>query len=173
MTDQVLRGRQVTLEPISELHAGVVRRILRTPEVWHRWGDDNIDATWPLEETDEVRYAVQESGVTVGLIQYGEELDPKYRHANVDIFLDPKVHGRGLGRDAITTLVNHLLGARRHHRIVIDPAADNEAAIRCYAAVGFQPVGRMRKYERDASGQAWHDGILMELIDQDVRALAH
>jgi len=25
--------------------------------------------------------------------------------------------------------------------VVIDPAADNEAAIRCYPAVGFRPAG--------------------------------
>ena len=30
--------------------------------------------------------------------------------------------------------------------------------------VGFKPVGVMRRYERDANGKDWHDGLLMELL---------
>jgi aminoglycoside 6'-N-acetyltransferase len=48
--------------------------------------------------------------------------------------------------------------------LVIDPAADNAAAIRCYAAVGFRPVGIMRNYERDVDADTWHDGLLMDLL---------
>jgi hypothetical protein len=58
---------------------------------------------------------------------------------------------------------------RGHHRLVIDPAADNEPAIRCHAAVGFRPVGIMRRYEHDADGTGWHDGLLMDLLAEDLR----
>jgi hypothetical protein len=51
-----------------------------------------------------------------------------------------------------------------HHRITIDPAAENAAAIRAYEKVGFRPVGVMRRYERDVDGDGWHDGLLMELL---------
>ena len=51
---------------------------------------------------------------------------------------------------------------------MIDPAADNEPAIRCYAAVCFQPVGIMRRYERDAGGAGWHDGLLMDLLVEEL-----
>jgi aminoglycoside 6'-N-acetyltransferase len=60
-------------------------------------------------------------------------------------------------------LVRHLIESRGHHRLTIDPAAANERAIRCYAAVGFERVGVMRQYERAADG-SWHDGLLMELL---------
>ncbi|MGH3974999.1 MAG: GNAT family N-acetyltransferase, partial [Pseudonocardiaceae bacterium] len=103
-----------------------------------------------------------------GLVQYGEEEEPAYRHASIDIFLDPRVHGRGLGRDAVHTLARYLVRDRKHHRLVIDPAADNEPAIRCYAAVGFRPVGVMRRYERDADGTGWHDGLLMDLLAEEL-----
>ena len=56
------------------------------------------------------------------------------------------MHGRGLGSDAVRTLARHLFAEHRHHRLVIDPAADNTAAIGCYAKVGFRPVGVMRRY---------------------------
>ena len=48
--------------------------------------------------------------------------------------------------------------------LTIDPAAANTAAIRSYERVGFRPVGVMHAYERDANGDRWHDGLLMELV---------
>ncbi len=66
----------------------------------------------------------------------------------------------------------YLVGERSHHRLTIDPAADNEPAIRCYAPVGFRPVGVMRRYERDAEGGHgggdWHDNLLMDLLTEDL-----
>ena len=50
---------------------------------------------------------------------------------------------------------------------MIDPATDNEAAIRAYAKVGFRRVGVMRQYERGPDG-SWHDGLLMELLADEL-----
>ena len=61
-------------------------------------------------------------------------------------------------------VVELLLRERGHHRITIDPAASNEAAIRCYSKAGFTPVGVMRLAERDADGRGWHDSLMMELV---------
>jgi aminoglycoside 6'-N-acetyltransferase len=55
--------------------------------------------------------------------------------------------------------------------VTIDPAAANTVAIRSYEKVGFRRVGVMRSYERDAGGDGWHDGLLMELLaGEEVRA---
>jgi aminoglycoside 6'-N-acetyltransferase len=62
-----------------------------------------------------------------------------------------------------------LVEERGHHRITIDPAVDNVAAIRAYEKVGFKPVGVMRRYERDVDGDGWHDGLLMELLAGELR----
>ena len=69
-----------------------------------------------------------------GLIQYGEELaDRKYRHDEpIDIFVDPALHGRGIGTAAIRQLARHLIQDRGHHRITIDPAAHNHQALPPY-----------------------------------------
>ena len=99
-----------------------------------------------------------------GLIQFNEELEPRYRHAAVDLFLDPALHGHGLGTEAVRRVVRQLIDERGHHRVTIDPAVDNGAAIRTYEKVGFRRVGVMRRYERDADGPGWHDGLLMELV---------
>ena len=50
---------------------------------------------------------------------------------------------------------------------MIDPAADNEPAIRCYSAGGFRPVEILRRYELDVDGTGWHDGLLMDLLAEE------
>jgi aminoglycoside 6'-N-acetyltransferase len=61
-----------------------------------------------------------------------------------------------------------LFTERGHHRITIDPAAANTPAIRCYEKVGFRPVGIMRRYERVREDRDWHDGLLMDLLAEDL-----
>jgi RimJ/RimL family protein N-acetyltransferase len=165
---RVLHGDKVTLVLVTAEHAPELRRILRTPEVRAIWGDEPDGNGWPFEDSSVTRFAVLVDGAVAGMVQYAEELDPMYRHASIDIFLDPAVHGRGIGRDAVRTLARHLVHDLGHHRIVIDPAAHNAAAIRAYSAVGFRPVGVMRRYERDPFGTEWHDGLLMDLLAEEL-----
>jgi RimJ/RimL family protein N-acetyltransferase/ketosteroid isomerase-like protein len=166
--DLELIGERVTLVPVRGDQIEDLRWIRRTPEVESRWGVETYGPPWPFDDPGATVFTVLVDGVVRGMIQYGEEDEPDYRHATVDLFLDPAVHGQGIGRDAVRTMVRHLFADRGHRRITIDPAADNEAAIRCYAAVGFRPVGRMRGYERDLDGRGWHDGLLMDLLADDL-----
>ena len=151
------------LRPLAEGDEAELRRIHETPEVVRWW--DVPDAGFPwTDDSDATRWTIEVDGAVAGLIQFSEELAPKYRHASIDLFLDPALHGRGLGTEAVRRVVRHLIDERGHHRITIDPAVDNSAAIRTYEKVGFKPVGVMRCYERDADGAGWHDGLLMELV---------
>ncbi|TDV50877.1 GNAT family N-acetyltransferase [Actinophytocola oryzae] len=161
----MLEGDLVELVPLTPDHLPDLRRIRRTPEVLARWGEPEDDGN----DDDVTCFTILLDGAVRGMVQYGEEDDPGYRHASIDIYVDPDVHGRGVGRDAVRTLARHLVDDRGHHRLVIDPAADNAAAIRCYAAVGFRPVGVMRQYERDNDGNGWHDGLLMDLLATELR----
>ncbi len=163
-----LRGQRVVLTPVVPEYVPELRRILATPEVRARWRDEDASPLWPFDDDSVSRFAVLLDGTVHGMVQYGEEDEPDYRHASIDIFLDPASHRRGLGRDAVDTLARYLVHHRGHHRLVIDPAADNEPAIRCYTAVGFRPVGIMRRYERDTDGIGWHDGLLMDLLAEDL-----
>jgi RimJ/RimL family protein N-acetyltransferase len=88
---------------------------------------------------------------------------------DADLFIDASVRGQGVAEAAICQAVR-LLFARGHHRIVVDLARDNIAARRVYARCGFRFVGILRHYERDApgSGHGFHDGVLMELVRDDV-----
>jgi aminoglycoside 6'-N-acetyltransferase len=168
-----LRGETVTLVQVASHHEAELRRIVQTPEVRARWGDEPDGNGWPFEDPTVTRFAVLIGTTVVGMVQYAEELDPIYRHAGIDIFLDPAVHGRGIGRDTVRAVARHLVHDLGHHRLVIDPAADNEPAIRCYTAVGFRPVGLMRRYERDPFGDEWHDGLLMDLLAEELDEQVH
>jgi aminoglycoside 6'-N-acetyltransferase len=152
------------LRPMTEADGPALLRILETPEVARWW--DEPDEGFPLtDDPDATRLVIEVDGAVGGMIQFSEELTPKYRHASIDLFLDPALHGRGLGTEAVRRIVRHLIDERGHHRITIDPAVANVAAIRAYEKAGFTPVGVMRSYERDAGGAGWHDGLLMELVE--------
>ncbi len=141
-------------------------RIRRTPEVARWWGEPDDGFPWS-DDPDCERLAIVVDGRLAGLIQFDEEPTPRYRHASIDLFLDPALHGRGLGTEAVGLLARRLIDERGHHRITIDPATGNAAAIRAYEKVGFKAVGVMRRYERDADGPDWHDALLMELLADD------
>jgi aminoglycoside 6'-N-acetyltransferase len=153
----------MVLRPLAPGDEAELLRIHATPEVARWWGEPDEGFLW-TDEPDSTRLTIDVGGSVAGMIQFSEEPDPKYRHASIDLFLDPAFHGRGLGTEAVRRVVRHLLDELGHHRITIDPAAANTAAIRAYEKVGFRPVGVMRRYERDADGEGWHDGLLMELL---------
>jgi aminoglycoside 6'-N-acetyltransferase len=153
----------MVLRPLVEGDALELRRIHATPEV-ARWWDPPEDGFPLTDDPDATRLTIEVDGAVAGMIQYSEETEPKYRHASIDLFLDPALHGRGLGTEAVRRVVRHLIDDRGHHRITIDPAAENAPAIRAYEKAGFRRVGVMRAYERDTDGDAWHDGLLMELV---------
>lgn len=154
------------LRPLRDADAPALRRIHATPEVMRWWDVPHED--FPLgDEPEATRLTIEVDGAIAGVIQFWEEPTPQYRHATIDLFLDPALHGRGLGTEAVRRVVRHLFDERGHHRITIDPAAANAAAIRAYEKVGFRPVGVMRSYERDVGGAGWHDGLLMELLTDD------
>jgi aminoglycoside 6'-N-acetyltransferase len=167
-TAPTLRGDQVILEPVGSAQIPELRRILATSEVRSRWGDEAASPDWPFDDASAVRFAIIVGSEVCGMVQYEEEDTPMYRHASIDIFVDPAVHNRGIGRDAVRTVARHLIADLGHHRIVIDPAADNEPAIRCYESVGFRPVGVMRQYEHDVDSDGWHDGLLMDLLADEL-----
>jgi aminoglycoside 6'-N-acetyltransferase len=143
--------------------------IQRQPGVARWWGEPTEEELREKADGSEgvVPFAIEVEGELVGLIEYHEEEDPMYRHAGIDIFLSEAFQGRGLGTDAVRTLARYLIRERGHHRLTIDPAVENKAAIRAYEKAGFRPVGVMRQYERLPGGD-WHDGLLMDLLADEL-----
>jgi aminoglycoside 6'-N-acetyltransferase len=167
--ERVLHGTSVMLRQLAADDIDRLAQILATAEVaawWPGYGPDRIRAEL-VDGSAVAAFVVLYEDEVVGCVQYSEEPAADYRHASIDVFLDPAWHGKGLGSDAIRTLARHLFYDRGHHRLAIDPAAANEKAIRAYERVGFRPVGVMRRYERTADG-TWQDGLLMDLLEPDL-----
>jgi aminoglycoside 6'-N-acetyltransferase len=166
-----LRGDYVALRPLRVDDFERVAEIQSESEVVGWWGPPNkAELRRQAEGSDEPKaLTIEADGELVGLIQYQEENEPDFRHAGIDLFLGARSQGRGLGTDAVRTVARYLIQERGHHRLTIDPAADNVAAIRTYEKVGFRPVGRMREYWRSPDG-TWHDGLLMDLLARELCA---
>ena len=165
-----LRGGLVRLRPLAAEDVPQLVELQSHPSVARWWGEpEDGDYEEKLDGSDGVTaFVIETEGELAGLIQYYEEDDPQYRSAGIDLFVGEAFQGRGLGTDAIRTLARHLIEDSGHHRLTIDPAAENTAAIRAYAKVGFRPVGVMRRYERDFDGDGWHDGLLMDLLADEL-----
>src|ERR1051326_6065711 len=99
-----LHGERVTLRPARESDVSALVAIRSDPEVrrWWRGGPD-LAATVAeeLADDDAHRLTIEYEDRIVGLIQWSAEEEPEYRHASIDIYLDPAVRGRGLGADAV------------------------------------------------------------------------
>jgi aminoglycoside 6'-N-acetyltransferase len=167
MIDEVLVGERVRLRPVRPDDRDALVRVFSDPTVVAWWGDagESLHDTFDPDPS-ESGFVIEVGDEVAGFIQCAEEMHRMYRHAAIDIALRAEWQGRGLGRDAVSTLVRHLFTARDHHRVTIDPAAANANAIRAYERVGFVPVGLMRKYELGPDG-VWHDGLLMDLLAED------
>lgn len=159
---RMLEGERLSLRPLADGDILRLREILTESAVARWWPPDALDG-WE-SSVDVTRMSICVEDRVSGLIQYHETDDPRYRHAGIDLFLTTELHGRGLGAEAIRLVARHLLTERGHHRLVIDPALANAAAVRCYERVGFHPVGVMRRYERDHRTGEWADGLLMEML---------
>jgi aminoglycoside 6'-N-acetyltransferase len=165
----LLRGRNVVLRPLRVNDVERVAEIQAEPGVARWWGPpDRAELRRQAEGREEEKaFAIEREGELVGLIQYYEENEPDFRHAGIDVFLAERARGRGLGTDAVRTLAQYLIDERGYHRLTVDPAADNAAAIRAYEKVGFRAVGIMREYWRSPDG-AWRDGLLMDLLAREL-----
>jgi aminoglycoside 6'-N-acetyltransferase len=163
-----LRGHHVRLRPVTRADAPTLRALLDDPAVGRWWPPPPADEDFPFDEPELVVLTIEEDGRIVGLIQFLEELEPDYRHASIDVYLGAPFHGRGLGPDAVATVVRHLIADRGHHRITIDPTVENVRAIAAYRRVGFRDVGILRQHERDHATGTWRDGLLMDLLASDL-----
>lgn len=162
-----LRGERVTLRPLEEADLDQLAEIIREPSVAQWWGE----AEEPERLRDNLRmdgdaFVIEADGELAGWLGFVEETEPEYRSVGFDISLSERFQGKGLGADALRTLIRWFAAERGHHRFTIDPNAANDQAIRAYAAVGFKPVGIIRRAEL-IDGE-WTDGLLMDLLIEEL-----
>ncbi len=154
-----LQSERLLLRPAGEKDVEPLLEILTEPEVTRWWG--SYDLARVREELPNT-YAILIEDALAGWLQIHEEQSPHFPSVALDILLSTKLHGRGYGREALKLAIKHFIDSG-HHRFTIDPAIDNERAIRSYSALGFKRVGVMRAYELTPDG-SWRNGLLMDLL---------
>ena len=164
----ILRGERVLLRPVDAEDVERLAQIGSESEVARWWGAFGVEDIRREFIDASSGFVIEVDGDVVGAIQYAEESEPMYRHASIDIFLTSPRHGQGIGSEAIRVLARYLFDKHGHHRLTIDPAVSNHAAIRAYERVGFRKVGVMRRYERGPDG-TWRDGLLMDMLREGFR----
>jgi aminoglycoside 6'-N-acetyltransferase len=107
---------------------------------------------------------VKVGGDVVGFMQFWEEEDPQARYADIDIFIAADHQERGLGSEAMTVALAHLMEERGHHRVTLTTSPENARAIHVYEKLGFRRVGVLRKSQLNAASGEWEDELLMELV---------
>ena len=127
------------------------------------WGEQTAD--WPGDDDTVEEWAIELDGEIVGFVQFAEEPDEDYRHADVDILLATRAStGRASAPTRCARSPRHLIEDRGHHRITLDDvAAQRRARSASTRRLGFRRVGITRLSERGADG-TWHDELLMELV---------
>lgn len=159
------------LRPVTRSDIPALVPIRQAHEVHARWGggeDARATIETELDDPNLTPFVIELHGQVVGWIHWAAEENPNYRYATIDLYLVPQMHNRGLETDAVRTLARHLIDELGHHRLEVDVAADNAAAIGCFRKVGFLPVGVRRFAERDNAGR-WRDGLLMDLLAKELR----
>ena len=120
-----------------------------------RWGrhDDPLLATYdmpklgPRQREDWYRartrradfrifVVLDRAGNVVGRLSI-REIDNRSRRARLGIALDPALVGQGLGTDAVTAFLTFYFEQLRFEELVLDVAAHNLRARRCYEKCGF------------------------------------
>ena len=168
----MLQGDWVTLRPFRASDLPTMRAWFRDPATARTWGRDPLvpddafetDLAGRFRSFDRSGYfaIVDEHGTLVGRIDY-EHLDPVDRTAELMILLgDPASRGRGMGSDALRTLIRHLFSDRQLERVWLTVIAWNHPAIRAYENVGFvREAVRVQDVWVDG---AWHDQLVMGLL---------
>ena len=121
-------------------------------------------------DKDRVVYSIDEneSSLHVGFIELNS-IDYFNRIAQFAIVVgDKSVHGKGIGFSATRQILNYGFNQLNLHKVYLQVASYNPAAIALYEKVGFVIEGRLRShYYNDGK---YHDMIAMGLLSSEFEA---
>jgi RimJ/RimL family protein N-acetyltransferase len=172
----MLRGERAVLRPIQRADLPRLWELLEDLEVKMRSETGPVvpvslaryqarfDQEAAEPPTDQTWFAVETDGALIG--QGGlYRIDHFNRRCELGIALGRAFWGRGLGQDAVGTLVDYAFTHLHLHRVALQVLADDARAVGAYRKVGFVEEGRLRQ-------QAWVRGrfvdeLLMAMVRED------
>src|SRR5258708_9824529 len=122
------QGSRLTLRRPGDGDAEALVAILAEPEISRWWGTNDLKK---VRAELAACFVIAIEDAPAGWVLYYEETEPGYRHVGLDIMLTESARGQRYGREALRVAIRHFIRLG-HHRFTIDPAVDNERAIRCY-----------------------------------------
>lgn len=165
----------VSLRPIRESDLADLLRWRQDPEVVRFWDvapadlDECHEEFLGLDTVPVWRFIIEWQGRGVGNVEYSHPYaDTDYLWtAGIDIFIgEPEARNRGVGTEAVRTLLQYLFEVKRLHRVTIDPEVDNARAIRSYEKAGFRLDGVLRHNDRFEDGR-YADTHFMSILDDE------
>lgn len=148
-----LKGERVTIRPLT-------RQDLRTMSKWPSFDEPLYRIfDWPkrselsddlwfyqlMRDRSRVYFAVEnEQGELIGRLSLREVRSPV--SARLGIGFGPQYVSQGYGTEALRLFLRYYFQEMRFERMVLDVAAVNERAVRCYEGCGFQHVGEHYQY---------------------------
>jgi len=150
----------IDFEPVAEAHLPMLRRWLEEPHVRQWWGDPDTEAELIRtgQESGEVDgYIVHVDGEPAAYIQSWHpsdhddepwQKDMPRDTVGIDIFIGrPEMTGRGIGPQIICAFARMLFQSGVP-RLITDPDADNDRAMKAYRMAGFRKFAEYRGERR-------------------------
>ncbi|QDX94241.1 GNAT family N-acetyltransferase [Brevibacillus laterosporus] len=168
----IFQKEKVLVRKLVEAHKHWLVKWLTNPVVleYYEGRDNPHDLNKVMqhyyENNEEVtRCIVEYDWQAIGYLQFYQideqmKLDYGYTEKEVvygtDQFIgEPERWNSGIGRLLVSAMVEYLHKEKGAHKVVMDPQAWNERAIRCYIRCGFKKVKLLPKHER-------HEGELRD-----------
>jgi diamine N-acetyltransferase len=124
-----------------------------------RWYEDM------LQDRSTRNFAIEFEGQHVGGAGFNQ-IDSRNGSAEAGLFIGlPRLWDRGLGYDALHTLLRFGFEQMNLHRIYLRVYADNARAIHLYEKLGFQHEGRWRQAEFRYG--RYHDMLWMSILREE------
>jgi aminoglycoside 6'-N-acetyltransferase len=165
----------VSFRPIEDRDVPDLVRWRQDPEVVRFWDvapeglDEFREELFGRDSIPVWKFIIEWQGRGVGEIDYHHPYaDTDYLwSAGIDIFIgEPAARDRGVGTEAVRTMLHYLFEVKGIHRATIDPEVGNARAIRSYEKAGFRFDGVLRHNDLFSDGRYADTHFMSILADE-------
>ena len=167
-----IQGPRLRLRSITPDDLPALMRWLSDPEVMASYGlppSTLAEVRGAFLEPSSLpcwRFIIEADDRAIGELQYYYSYAEVTWSAGIDIFIgEPDARDRGLGTEAIRTVLQYLFETKGVSRVVIDPEPSNRRAVRAYEKAGFRLDGVIRRHMK-IDGR-WADAAFMTILDDE------
>lgn len=94
------------------------------------------------------------------------DYDPYHNRANIGIYIDSSIQGKGYGSDALKTMMNYTFNYLHLKQLFCHIGADNEGSLNFFKKAGFTECGLIKSWLRGIDGYV--DSYLMQAINEKI-----